>query len=222
MRVPVPVGIRVFACALVCPVCVPAPPGVFLPVGNPTHSRDAARNPRAADARDRRKPPAGRSRRAKIMSKMMMSGLKTMAAGAKAGADLSARTAQATKLRADIVLLQRSVASAKKDFGPHVYDAMVSGNQSEIDRLFADVKAKVQGLEAQIEAKRQAVADLKVPASARGSGGDDDVTPPPPGPAPEAADVPAGWKKTTTAEGREYYYHEATGETSWTVPTAKE
>ena len=50
-------------------------------------------------------------------------------------------------------------------------DAMVSGNQSEIDRLFADVKAKVQGLEAQIEAKRQAVADLKVPASARGSGG---------------------------------------------------
>ena len=156
------------------------------------------------------------------MSKMMMSGLKTMAAGAKAGADLSARTAQATKLRADIVLLQRSVASAKKDFGPHVYDAMVSGNQSEIDRLFADVKAKVQGLEAQIEAKRQAVADLKVPASARGSGGDDDVTPPPPGPAPEAADVPAGWKKTTTAEGREYYYHEATGETSWTVPTAKD
>ena len=93
-----------------------------------------------------------------------------MAAGAKAGADLSARTAQATKLRADIVLLQRSVASAKKEFGPHVYDAMVSGNQSEIDRLFADVKAKVQGLEAQIEAKRQAVADLKVPASARGSG----------------------------------------------------
>lgn len=157
-----------------------------------------------------------------IMSKMMMSGLKTMAAGAKAGADLSARTAQATKLRADIVLLQRSVASAKKEFGPHVYDAMVSGNQSEIDRLFADVKAKVQGLEAQIEAKRQAVADLKVPASARGSGGDDDVTPPPPGPAPEAADVPAGWKKTTTAEGREYYYHEATGETSWTVPTAKD
>jgi hypothetical protein len=157
-----------------------------------------------------------------FMSKMMMSGLKTMAAGAKAGADLSARTAQATKLRADIVLLQRSVASAKKEFGPHVYDAMVSGNQSEIDRLFADVKAKVQGLEAQIEAKRQAVADLKVPASARGSGGDDDVTPPPPGPAPEAADVPAGWKKTTTAEGREYYYHEATGETSWTVPTAKD
>ena len=99
---------------------------------------------------------------------------------------------------------------------------MVSGNQSEIDRLFADVKAKVQGLEAQIEAKRQAVADLKVPASARGSGGDDDVTPPPPGPAPEAADVPAGGKKTTTAEGREYYYHEATGETSWTVPTAKD
>ena len=122
----------------------------------------------------------------------------------------------------EIVLLQRSVASAKKDFGPHVYDAMVSGNQSEIDRLFAEVKTKVQGLEAQIEAKRQAVADLKVPASARGSGGDDDVTPPPPGPAPEAADVPAGWKKTTTAEGREYYYHEATGETSWTVPTAKE
>ena len=165
-------------------------------------------------------PPADAAKR--NMSKMMMSGLKTMAAGAKAGADLSARTAQATKLRADIVLLQRSVASAKKDFGPHVYDAMVSGNQSEIDRLFAEVKTKVQGLEAQIEAKRQAVADLKVPASARGSGGDDDVTPPPPGPAPEAADVPAGWKKTTTAEGREYYYHEATGETSWTVPTAKE
>ena len=31
--------LRVSACALVCPVCVPAPPGVFLPVQNelPVH-----------------------------------------------------------------------------------------------------------------------------------------------------------------------------------------
>ena len=44
--------------------------------------------------------------------------------------------------------------------------------------------------------------------------------PEPPPPAPEATGLPEGWKSTKTAEGKEYYYHEKTGETSWSLPVS--
>ena len=44
--------------------------------------------------------------------------------------------------------------------------------------------------------------------------------PPTPPPLPAAPPLPPGWKTATTPEGRDYYYHSTTGETSWTVPAA--
>mmetsp|Transcript_6575 Transcript_6575/g.17373 ORF Transcript_6575/g.17373 Transcript_6575/m.17373 type:complete len:183 (-) Transcript_6575:290-838(-) len=43
---------------------------------------------------------------------------------------------------------------------------------------------------------------------------------PPPTPPPGGPPLPPGWKKATTPEGRDYYYHGTTGETSWTIPAA--
>jgi DNA replication initiation complex subunit (GINS family) len=137
---------------------------------------------------------------------------------AKEGADQAARQAKKTKLNADIMMLQNKVAAAKKDFGTVVYDAMAESNQEEVERLFAETKEKIGDLEGQIEAKRTQINDLKI-ATPRGSaGGESDASSSlPEAPPPQA--IPEGWRKTATAEGREYYYHEATGETSWTVPS---
>jgi len=147
-----------------------------------------------------------------------------MAAKAKAmtisAGDATARTAKATKLKGEITLLQRNVTTMKKEFGVVVYDQMVAANRPEVERLFVETKAKIEELETQIAAKRQAVADLKLPSTPRDSGADPSGLPPPPGPPPPPGNLPPGWKRTQTAEGREYYYHEATGETSWTVPAA--
>jgi len=140
--------------------------------------------------------------------------------------DAAARNAKATKLKGEIVMLQRNVTSVKKEFGVLVFDQMVQANRPEVERLFGETRAKIDALEQQIAAKRQAVDDLKIPGgpdSSRGSSGDDAIAhPPPPGapPSPGAGSLPPGWKRTVTAEGREYYYHEATGETSWTMPAA--
>ena len=144
---------------------------------------------------------------------------KAKAATASA-ADATARTAKATKIKGEIMMNERSIKSIKTDLGPPIYEALLANNEEEVQRLFMEAKQKVEALEAGIASKRATVEQLKTP---RGSSDADlsSAHPPPPG-APPAVDstLPPGWRKTATAEGREDYYHETTGETSWTVPSS--
>lgn len=136
-----------------------------------------------------------------------------MAAKAKAmtlsAGDATARQAKATKLKGEIMLLEREITALKKDFGLLVYDQMVAANRPEVERLFSETKAKIEEKEAKIAQKRQHVDELKVPTTPRDSGGGGDPSawaPPPPGPPPPGGGpgLPPGWKRTQTAEGREY------------------
>ena len=71
-----------------------------------------------------------------------------MAAKAKAmtiqAGDSTARTAKATKLKGEIMMLQKNIAAAKKDFGAVVYDQMVAANRPEVERLFGEARTKIE------------------------------------------------------------------------------
>ena len=169
--------------------------------------------------------------------------------------DATARGAKQAKLKAEILLLQNKIKSAKTEFGLPIYDAMAENiNGPEVDRIFNEARLKIEALQAEIDTKRELIEVLNQPSRGSfSSSGDVGWTPSPPstdplappaGPppsAPAAADppptadaspavpslprstppfvgLPDGWKSTKTAEGKEYYYKEATGETSWSVP----
>jgi hypothetical protein len=145
-------------------------------------------------------------------------------AAASSASESAARTAKKTKLQGEIMLLQQRITTAKKEFGPLVFDAMVASiNGPEVDRIFNETRQKVEALQADIDAKRLQVDELGH-STPRGpvdvSSGEAPVAPPPPGPPPNRPPLPPGWRVTKTAEGKEYYYHESTGETSWTVPAS--
>jgi len=146
--------------------------------------------------------------------------MKAFKQGMMSAGDATARGAKRAKLNAEIMSLQNKVGSVKKDFGTYVYAAMAASNQAEVDRLFGETRAKVDALEAEIAGKRAQVADLKEPRSSSAGMESPRGGPPPPGMPPPAGPPPPppGWKMTTTAEGKEYYYNESTGETSWTRP----
>ena len=154
-------------------------------------------------------------------------------AGAAAAAEATARSAKRKKLNGEIMLLQQKISKAKHDFGPHVYEAMLASiNGPEVERLFNETRAKVDGLNAEIETKRAHIAALNEAGASHGEavpppgapGGAAPLAAPPPAapapPGPATTGPPPGWKATKTAEGKEYYYNESTGETSWSLPVS--
>ena len=52
--------------------------------------------------------------------------LASVTASMSSGADQAKRTAKATKLKGEILILERKVKDLKHNFGPPVYDAMIS------------------------------------------------------------------------------------------------
>ena len=156
-----------------------------------------------------------------------MSFLDKMKSGAMAAGDASKRAAQRAKITADITMLEGKVTTAKKEFGLHVFDAMVQANKGEVERLFTETRAKVEALESDLAAKKEKRNALKESSTPRSSSfveaappgsGPPPSAPPPGGPPPGGP--PPGWRVTQTADGKDYYYNESTGETSWTMPPA--
>lgn len=151
--------------------------------------------------------------------------LKDIKAGMSKGADATARAAKRSKLIAEIQLLEGKVSTAKKDFGKAVYSAMEARDEAEVARIFGETKARVDSLNQDIADKRTKVESLRTPAekaSAVPEGVPVATMPgPPPGPPPQdGPPLPPGWKKATSPDGRDYYYHSETGETSWTIPAS--
>ncbi|KAL1519949.1 hypothetical protein AB1Y20_023436 [Prymnesium parvum] len=193
----------------------------------------------------------------------------SMAASARAAGDATERAAKRTKLLGEIELLHSRISTTKKEFGKAVYDAMAAGDQPMVSQLFREAKAKVDEMEASVAAKRDKIAQLKLPSDKREPGAPPYGAPPgygappagppppglppagpppagpppgygappaygappvayamptqpapvpPPGPPPGEPPLPPGWKKTSAPDGRDYYYHSATGETSWAIP----
>lgn len=154
------------------------------------------------------------------------------------GADATERLAKSTKLKAELLLLERRIADTKRNFGPDIYDAMAKADKLEVERLFNQCATLVRKLEAESSAKAEQVALLKQPRphsgaepepldqfsdqpppAETGTWGAPPPDPPPSTPAqPEA--LPAGWKKAVAADGKTYYYHPQTGDTSWVPPPA--
>ena len=137
-------------------------------------------------------------------------------AGMFAAGDATARGAKRTKLNAEILVLQGKIKDTKKTFGLEIYDKMLANDQAEVERVFTETRSKIEAFEADISSKRQQVVDLQEPGSLRSSVAES-VAVPPPGPPPTAP--PPGWRATKTAEGKEYFFNETTGETSWTMPS---
>ena len=104
---------------------------------------------------------------------------------------------------------------------------MLAADKVATESLFTATRARVQEIEADIVSKRAALQDMKTHDEAGGS----PKPPPPPAPSstwgappptppPGAPSLPDGWKRATSPQGREYYYHQVSGETSWTAPVA--
>lgn len=138
-------------------------------------------------------------------------------AGMFAAGDATARGAKRAKINAEILVLQGKVKDTKKQFGLEVYDKMLADDKAGVERAFMETRSKIEAFEADISSKRQQVLDLQEPGIARNSAAES-MAVPPPGPPPTAP--PPGWRGTKTAEGKEYFFNEATGETSWTMPSA--
>ena len=62
-------------------------------------------------------------------------------AKAKAGADAAERSAKATKLKADIMLIENKLKTVKMEFGKDVYPAMAAGDRNTTETLFMTTKA---------------------------------------------------------------------------------
>mmetsp|Transcript_8387 Transcript_8387/g.23353 ORF Transcript_8387/g.23353 Transcript_8387/m.23353 type:complete len:105 (+) Transcript_8387:358-672(+) len=102
---------------------------------------------------------------------------------------------------------------------------MNASDKLQTERLFTAVRTRIRELEADIAAKQATIADLKhhadsssSPSLPREEQRSASWGAPPPTPPPGAPALPSGWKRATSPDGREYYYHEVSGETSWTIP----
>eukprot|EP00320_Phaeocystis_rex_P019927 CAMPEP_0119057556 /NCGR_PEP_ID=MMETSP1178-20130426/1998_1 /TAXON_ID=33656 /ORGANISM="unid sp, Strain CCMP2000" /LENGTH=159 /DNA_ID=CAMNT_0007038409 /DNA_START=94 /DNA_END=573 /DNA_ORIENTATION=+ len=158
--------------------------------------------------------------------------LESMKAKAKEGADKAERMGKSTKLKADILLLENKKKTIMAEFGKDVYPAMAAGDRATTETLFMTTKSKVEALEAEMLHKKEEIDKLKIPGVTAQMGGMAVGPPPggapggggpPVGPPPGAPggdpQLPPGWKKAQTPEGKDYYY-DANGATSWTFPTA--
>ena len=67
--------------------------------------------------------------------------LDSIKAKAKAGADAAERSAKATKLKADIMLIENKLKTVKMEFGKDVYPAMAAGDRNTTETLFMTTKA---------------------------------------------------------------------------------
>ena len=180
-----------------------------------------------------------------------MSVMNSIAQKTRQAADATERAAKSTKLKGEIMLIEKNIRNTKEKFGVEVYTAMVSADRATTEHLFNETRRKVEGYEADIAAKRERIQSLKHaggghghggeaqygqppgggygapppqqatnPAGAPGSWGAPPVGPPPGGPPGGAPGLPPGWKQASTPEGKVYYYHQTTGETSWSVPVS--
>lgn len=147
--------------------------------------------------------------------------------GALAGPGHGIRSHSFPNCTSQIAGLERQIAKAKADFGKEVYEAMVASDKQATERLFTATRTRVRELEADIAAKHAFIHDMKhhddsaaSPLPPRGDQSSGTWGAPPPTPPPGAPALPSGWKRATSPDGREYYYHEISGETSWTVPMA--
>lgn len=171
-----------------------------------------------------------------------------MKSAAVSGADATSRAAKTAKYNGDIELLSMKMKSVKQNFGIAVYQAMTESNQAQVQELFADTQRVVHEIEATVAEKRRKISELKsssgsgpqttphaipqgIPQAANVPQAAPvpqavpigHPAPPPPGPPPVAQAMPLlppGWKQTISPEGREYFYNESTGQTSWLHPEA--
>jgi len=147
-----------------------------------------------------------------------MTGLKESSLKAK---DATERMAKQTKLKGEIMLAERNMTSIKKAFGEEIYGAMVASDRARTEALFNTTRQRIEALEAEVASKRAQIAALKTQGGPGEGSTTNSVGPPvgpPPGPPPSGPALPEGWKRAATPEGKEYFYHETTGETSWTPP----
>jgi len=116
-------------------------------------------------------------------------------------ADATERAAKQTKLKGDIMMLEKKMRTTKEEFGKAVYSAMVASDRATTEHLFNECRRKIEGFEADIAVKRQKIESLKTPAgqpspNPHGEAGSWGAPPagPPPGAPPPAA-LPEGWKQ---------------------------
>jgi hypothetical protein len=80
------------------------------------------------------------------------------------GADMTGRAIKAQTLKAEIMLKEGQIKSIKQEFGVSVYDSMEKGDQAETSRIYNEFRAKIDGLNAEIAAKRLEIQELERPS----------------------------------------------------------
>jgi hypothetical protein len=64
-------------------------------------------------------------------------------------------------LKAEIMMKEQTISGIKKEFGVAVYQSMEAGDQADTSRIFAEFKAKIDALNADIAAKRLEIQELE-------------------------------------------------------------
>ena len=80
--------------------------------------------------------------------------------GARKGASAAKKTAEKSKLQAEIVMLKQQIKQAKQGMGVAIYDALSLANEAEVQRVFESAKGRVDELEAKITEKNGRIEEL--------------------------------------------------------------
>ena len=148
-----------------------------------------------------------------------MSSFLDKAKKAAAGAvDYTQTQSKIAKKKADILLIERKIRNEKQEFGIKFYDFKAAGNEEAAERAFQATKTEVERLEGDIARKKGKIDDMRAGAPAADEPDPLSGAPPPP-PPPPSGDLPQGWKSATTPDGKQYYFNEMNGTTSWSIPT---
>ena len=76
------------------------------------------------------------------------------------GASAAKKTAEKSKLQAEIVMLKQQIKQAKQGMGVAIYDALSLANEAEVQRVFESAKGRVDELEAKITEKNGRIEEL--------------------------------------------------------------
>ena len=83
------------------------------------------------------------------------------------GADAAQRTLKAQALKAEIMMKESTIKGIMQEMGVAIYPSLEAGDQAETARVFAEYKAKVDAINAEIAAKKVEVQELETAPSSR-------------------------------------------------------
>jgi len=77
------------------------------------------------------------------------------------GAEMSGRALKIQTLKAECLMKESQIKGIKQELGVKIYDALEASDDSEVARIFAEFKAKVDAVNAEVAKKKTDIAEME-------------------------------------------------------------